>query len=210
MPAKHKIKQGEHLSSIAKKYGFADYHTIWDDSGETGKPVRSPGGKYRRMAFGPVGRSYPPRVKYAGTYDQNWAGNVCPFLPADFDERYYQAASEDQQTNYLAGGEAAELVNLTPNGRAAFVLPRVEVPVELAGATFSEMKHAVYDTAILESDAQRLLLVWRTALLLKRNLFEVQRVIVGRMSRGWYRTRERSKAYYRSLADMPWRCRGSL
>jgi N-acetylmuramoyl-L-alanine amidase len=27
----HKVKQGEHISSIAQKYGFADFHKIWDD-----------------------------------------------------------------------------------------------------------------------------------------------------------------------------------
>ena len=29
MPS-HTVKQGEHISSIAAKYGFRDYHTIWD------------------------------------------------------------------------------------------------------------------------------------------------------------------------------------
>ena len=31
MPQNHKVKQGECLSSIAKKYGFPDYKVIWDD-----------------------------------------------------------------------------------------------------------------------------------------------------------------------------------
>ena len=31
MPTKHVVKQGEHLSGIAGKYGFSDYKTIWDD-----------------------------------------------------------------------------------------------------------------------------------------------------------------------------------
>ncbi len=28
----HTVVQGEHLSSIAKKYGFSSYKTIWDHS----------------------------------------------------------------------------------------------------------------------------------------------------------------------------------
>ena len=64
---------------------------------ETGRPVTEPKASYRPMAFGAIARSWPPRLKYAGTYDQNWIDNVFPFLPADFDERYYQAAPEDQQ-----------------------------------------------------------------------------------------------------------------
>ncbi len=30
MAINHTVEQGEHLSRIAKEYGFADYHTIWD------------------------------------------------------------------------------------------------------------------------------------------------------------------------------------
>ena len=42
------------------------------------------------MALGPLTRSVPRRLKYGGTYDQNWEDNIFPFLPPDFDERYYQ------------------------------------------------------------------------------------------------------------------------
>src|SRR5262249_45980580 len=67
---------------------------------ETGQPVRKPNGTYRPMAFGPVGRAWQPRPKWAGTYDQKWKDETYPFLPADFDERYFQAAPDDQQTDY--------------------------------------------------------------------------------------------------------------
>ena len=64
---------------------------------EISDPVRDPGGRYRPMAFGPIGRGWPSRIRYAGTYDQNWIDNVFPFLPDDFDTRYFQCAPEDQQ-----------------------------------------------------------------------------------------------------------------
>lgn len=31
----HTVQQGEHLSSIAKKYGFADFLTVWNDGGNS-------------------------------------------------------------------------------------------------------------------------------------------------------------------------------
>jgi N-acetylmuramoyl-L-alanine amidase len=36
MAASHTVKQGEHLTGIALKYGFRDYHTLWDDASNAG------------------------------------------------------------------------------------------------------------------------------------------------------------------------------
>ncbi len=55
------------------------------------------------MAFGPIGRSWQQRIKWAGTYDDQWMRHQYPFLPNDFDEHYFQAAPEDQQTHHLVG-----------------------------------------------------------------------------------------------------------
>jgi hypothetical protein len=33
MPKAHTVEQGEHISSIAEKYGFGDYRKIWDHAG---------------------------------------------------------------------------------------------------------------------------------------------------------------------------------
>lgn len=60
-----------------------------------GNPVRSPSDKCKPMALGPLGRGWPQRARYADTYGQKWLDEVFPLLPADFDERYYQAAPED-------------------------------------------------------------------------------------------------------------------
>src|SRR5262249_36106062 len=169
---------------------------------EPSKHIKRPHRKYVPMSFGPIVRSHPTRLNYAGTYDADWLENIFPFLPEDCDPRYYQCAPEDQQMDYSAGGERVELVNLTPGGRTVFELPCIAPPVEFVGATFAETKQPVCDTVILEPDERRLLLVCRTSLPLKRNLFEVQQVIVGRMSPGWYRAREVNKEYYRSLGDL--------
>ena len=96
---------------------------------EAGDPVRDPCGSYRPMALGPIGRSWPPRVKFAGTYDQAWRDNVFPFLPADFDSRYFQCAPPDQQIAKPKGGERVILANLTPDGRREFAFPTVEMPI---------------------------------------------------------------------------------
>lgn len=170
---------------------------------EPGSPVNDPGGSYRPMGFGPVGRAWQPRPTYAGTYDQNWIDNVFPFLPADFDDRYYQCVPVDQQMAYVRGGEEVELVNLTPQGRLTFRLPTVEVPVTFYYRSYEEKEtKADCDTVVIEPDLGRVTLVWRASVPLRRNMFEIAQVVVGRMPRGWYRARELGKAYYPSLESL--------
>jgi len=170
---------------------------------EFGHRVKSPKGKYQPMALGPVGRAWQPRPKFAGTYDQNWIDNVFPFLPADFDELYYQSAPADQQIDYLKGGEEVVLLNLTPQGRTSFKLPTISVPVTFYLKNGEEKEAtAANDTIIIEPELGRFMLVWRTALPLKKNMFEVAQVVVGKMPRSWYRARESGKTWYPSRKEL--------
>jgi hypothetical protein len=170
---------------------------------EVGQVVTARTGKHRPMAYGAIGRNFAARHPLAGTYDQAWLDNVFPFLPADFDPRYHQAAPAEQQIPYPRGGEDVLLVNLTPRGRTGFKLPTVTVPVEFTDADLNRTaQDAVLDTVIIEPDQERLLLVWRTSIPLRRNIFEMKQCVVGQMSRGWYRARDLGKTYYRSLAQL--------
>ena len=170
---------------------------------EPGNPIKSPTGGYRPMGLGPIGRAWQPRPQYAGTYDQDWIDNVFPFLPSDFDERYYQNAPPDQQIDYLRGGEEVVLLNLTPSGRASFRLPRVEVPVTFYLKNYEQKEFkATGDTLILEPDHGRFTILWRTSMPLRKNMFEVAQAVVGRMPSGWYRARELGKTYYPSLKEL--------
>jgi hypothetical protein len=176
---------------------------------EAGHAVSKPGGNYRPMAFGPVGRSWQPRVKWAGTYDQKWLDETCPFLPKDFDDRYFQAAPEDQQTDYPKGGEQVVLTNLTPQGRTAFRLPeRLRLPVVffLRDGTMKQVA-AVVDILLLEPDKKRFALVWRASLPLRRTIREITKMTVGRTARQCRRlegreTRGPGKRRFASLAEL--------
>ena len=171
---------------------------------ETGAPVRKPNGVYRPMAFGSVGRGWQPRPSWVGTYDQKWLDDVSPFLPEDFDERYFQAAPEDQQSDFPRAGEEVELQNLTPAGRAVFKVPGPAVPVEFNLRNTSRHEaNPVIDTLVIEPDQGRFTVSWRTSLALRRNIFEVSQIVVGRMSAGWYRARESGKRHHRSLRELP-------
>ncbi len=175
--------------------------TAMPNTEERKNPVKSPIGTYRPMSFGPVARGWKSRARYAGTYDDDWLANVFPFLPADFDDRYFQCAPADQQTDFLLGGEDVSLINLTPDGHRVFQVPKVEVPVAYLRQDDSEhIVSPVIDTLILEPDDDRFCLVWRAHFPLRRNMFEIAQVIVGKQSRAWWRAHKLGKTYYAGLA----------
>lgn len=175
---------------------------------EPGVTVTKPGGAYRPMAFGCVGRNFQQRINLAGTYDQQWQDQVFPFLPADFNEGYFQSAPQDQQLPFLRGGERVDLVNLTTQGRTTFNLPTIEVPVVFFRKKGDRVEiQAVADTLILEPDNDRFMITWRASLLLKKNMFEIPQVLAGSQTRAWWRARELGKTYYRSLGEL---CRTKL
>ena len=158
---------------------------------ELERPVTSPQGAFAPMAFGPVGRNWEPRIRYAGTYDQAWLDEHFPFLPPDFDDRYYQSAPLDQQWQLPVGRQEVVLANLTPDGHRTFTLPDFEAPVNIIAKGGSrEDLRATLDTIVLEPDLERFTMTWRLARPLKRSIFEISQVLVGRKGREWWQQRE--------------------
>lgn len=158
---------------------------------ESGRPVEAPDGAYRPMAYGPVGRGWSPRARFAGTYDQAWMENVFPFLPADFDERYYQSAAADQQIPLPTGSLDVVLQNLTPDGLRHFALPYFEAPIHIFPKRGErEDLLAKLDTIVFEPDLERFTMQWRLARPLRDNMLEVSQVLVGRKGMAWWQARD--------------------
>lgn len=204
-PARHKTFTSNPVGLGFHDQLTAEYlnGTTLPNTEEVGNPVKHPKKHYRSMAFGPIGRNWRPRPSFAGTYDEAWLENGFPFLPADFQEAYYQAAPTDQQIEYLRGNEEVELINLTPAGKTRFRLPVTPMPVVFFPRDGEKKEtEAVIDTFIIEPDRERFMLVWRSSLPLRKNIFDVVQVVAGVMPKGWYRARELGKTYYRSLGEL--------
>jgi hypothetical protein len=172
---------------------------------EPGRPVNSPtSDRYLPMSFGPIGRSWDPRYKYAGTYDDKWLKEHFPFLPPDFKQEYYQAAPLDQQVPHPQGGEEIRLVNLSPDGDVGFTLPVFDAPVHFFPRKGErENGTLVLDTIVLEPDRRRFMLTWRATRPLKKSMFEVAQVLVGRKPGAWWVARERIEFPIRLIAVPP-------
>jgi hypothetical protein len=169
---------------------------------ELRRPIASRRASYRPMSFGPIGRNYKSRASLTGTYDKQWLDDVYPFLPADFDEGYYQAAPLDQQMNYPSGGEQVEMLNLTPEGRLNFRLPSYDVPMRLVYRTESEELSPVIDTVIIEPDLRRCMLVWRATHPLRCKPTQILEVWVGTPTRGRLLALQNGKDYRASLGRL--------
>jgi hypothetical protein len=153
---------------------------------ETGQTVSRPDGAYRPMSFGVIGRHWDPRRAFAGTYDQQWIDEVFPFLPADFDDRYFQASPPDQQLPKPVAEQRVTLLNLTPDGRREFVIPAVSAPIVVFPRRGGrEDLQGDLDTVVIEPDAERVMMTWRVARGLRQSIFEIAQVFVGRQGGLW-------------------------
>jgi len=163
-----------------------------------------PNHHYTPMAFSPVGRNWEPRYHYGGTYDDEWLDTQSPFLPKDFDNRYFQCAPSDQQMTYPTGGEEVILINLSPDcKKVQFRLPTIAMPVVFfykKGKKYESK--AVIDTIVLEPNKRTFSITWRTSLALRKNIFEIPQILVGKMSNGWWRAHTSGKTWYPSLAHL--------
>lgn len=131
------------------------------------------------VCFAPVASHWQPRIRYAGTYDEAWQKKRMPFLPDDFDLRFFNSAPEDLIFSpYLKGGEEVEIVGASAKGRLKFRLPKYNFNITflIAGQRFE--KNPNLDTVIIEPDENRVCLVWRASELCDKKMLKVELVKV--------------------------------
>lgn len=169
-----------------------------------GEEIRSPFGDYTPMSFGPMGRGWPGRIEYGGTYDDNWTKNIFPFLPPDFDERYFQMAPPDQQIDHPRGGEEVVLVNLTPKGRESFRLPPAALPITLFKGREKAFEAELQpDTVLFDPENRRFSLVWRVQQRIHRTILDFSECWVGPPTESMLRARAAGREYIRADGNAP-------
>jgi len=129
--------------------------------------------------FAPICAHWMPRRQWAGTYDARWEQSRAPYLPTDFDPRFFQLAPADQiATGYLVGGEPVELRGVSPWGPVRFALPRVSVDLTFVVDGAEQPRPTALDTVLIDTDTARLLLVWRAALRCDKQALKVSELWV--------------------------------
>lgn len=176
--------------------GWAGPHTMQQLVGQAAPnleavnaPVQRADGPYQAMAFSALAKHYLARRQYGGTYDEQWQKEVFPFLPDDFDERFYQCAPLDQQIPYPRGGEQVLLWNLmAKRPLVEFNLPRLDhLRLRILRSDYSiEEPQMVVDTLYFEPDEERFSAVWRCSVPIRRKIQEFTTLAFGHVNSQWW------------------------
>ena len=130
--------------------------------------------------FGFIAASWEPRRSFAGTYDEAWQKSRAPYLPTDFNPRFFNAAHPDLTFDrFLQGGEPVHIENASRRGPLSFNLPRctLDIKVKVAGQT--QQPPTNLETVLIEPEEDRLSLVWRTSVPCDKKVLKVEEVVVG-------------------------------
>lgn len=145
--------------------------------------------------FGVVARSWVPRIRWAGTYGERWLREQFPLVPHDFDARFHQSAPPDQQVRVLAG-KTVTLTQMTPQGRWAFRVPDLDVPVHLRHADGAVALPMRLDTLIVEPDQHRFTVRARARAPVRRLEAPLAEVVVGQATPAWWLARLSRKRFF--------------
>jgi len=127
--------------------------------------IKQPGDIPPPAGFGFLAPTWKPRVDFAGTYDAAWQKSRSPYLPRDFDNRFFNAAAPGLICEeYLKGGEPVTLAGLSPQGIVIFSLPVCDMNCEINIAGATETPDLNLETILFEPDENRFSMTWRAKL----------------------------------------------
>ncbi|MDE1991693.1 MAG: DUF2169 domain-containing protein [Rhizobiaceae bacterium] len=135
----------------ARQIVDAGYEAPLPNVEDADRPIRSIDDRPIPTGFGPLPPDAPQRMRYAGTYDQNWIKNVSPRRPADFNPLFYCDAPEDQRFDtHFNCDEAFTVSGMSRGGLAAGQLPNVRLRafIHRSDGTLTETR-MVCDTVTL-------------------------------------------------------------
>ena len=111
--------------------------------------------------YGFIDGAWEQRLKFVGTYNDDWQKNQFPLLPEDFDSRFFNAAHPAFIADgYLNGGEIVQMVNLSKKGILEFLLPKYELDLMFRLGETRNFHKANLWTVVFEPDEDRFYMVW--------------------------------------------------
>lgn len=129
------------------------------------------------VGFGPIAPTWAPRRDRVGTYDDHWRTSRAPYLPADFDPRFFLTAPPDQVlSSRLGGGELIELHNFWPAPHLRTHVPDCQLSADAQVAGKTEPIHLALETLLLEPGEHQMELLWRGSLPCDKRMVKIESV----------------------------------
>jgi hypothetical protein len=142
--------------------------------------VGSPKDRPAPACFAPVAPAWLPRRAFAGTYDEAWVRGRAPYLPDDFDSRFFQLAPQELVTpSTLEGGEPVELIGFAAQGvPIRFQLPYLDIDVDFEFGGDNNPSRPRLEMVLFEPDSSRFQMLWRGEFAVDKHLTRLGQVVV--------------------------------
>ncbi|GGA84859.1 hypothetical protein GCM10011491_10550 [Brucella endophytica] len=123
--------------------------------------------------FGPVTKSWLPRLALAGTFDDAWRHERHPRMPTDYDYAYWNAAPVQLQADpYLQGDETITLTGMRHDPKPyTFKLPNVALASRITRSNIADVEEKLLnldtvhcDVSDADPNKHHVALVWRLTL----------------------------------------------
>ncbi len=135
--------------------------------------------------FGAIAPNWQPRVSFAGTYDDAWITTRSPYLPTDFDKRFFNCAPQNLiYPGYIAGGEPVVIKGMHPQGAVQFTVPQVNL---IARANIANQIIPLIfniETLIIDPNNLSISLTWRASTLAGKKMAKISEIelLMGRQA----------------------------
>jgi hypothetical protein len=141
--------------------------------------LNDPADRPAPICFAPVAPAWLQRRQYAGTYDEAWVKSRAPYLPKDFDARFFHLAPPELiAPAFLVGGEPVQLAGFGTGVPLRFTLPEcgLQLEFDFDGARLPGDAHL--ETVLFEPDLGRFQMLWRAALAVDKKLLRLKQLVV--------------------------------
>ena len=149
--------------------------------------MATPLSRLEPAGFGPIHGEWHPRKSRLGSYRGKYLKTRWPWFAEDMDWRYFNAAPDALQTEFLRGNEALYFENLHPqyqdyrstlSGIKARCFVNGDVANSAGEETFSEVAMNL-DTLWVDMDNEKVVLVWRGwTQVLSEDFEEIQQILI--------------------------------
>lgn len=127
--------------------------------------------------FAPIAPFWSSRSEHAGSYDERWQVERAPFLPLDFNEKFFQCASKGLiYDGFLNGNEPVMVSNMRHQGLWCFTLPDASIECLVKWRNDLINVPLNLESVSLYPNSSSLVMVWRGALKVNQWALQVDEI----------------------------------